>query len=132
MTQAIAARKDAMDIRPDALTSAATQALLRLHLEGMHASSPPGEVFALDLSGLTAADVSVWSAWAGETILGIAALRRIDAETGEVKSMRTHPGSGLAFEPAIALYRKRGFLQDEAFGDYRQTAFSQFCHFALA
>ena len=163
MTPAGAAGRAAMEIRADGLTGRATHALLRLHLEGMHANSPPGEVSALDLSALAAPGVSVWSAWEGETILGIAALRRIDDEAGEVKSMRTHPdhlrkgvaaalldhligearlrglrqlrletGSGPAFEPAVALYRKRGFLPDEAFGDYRQTAFSRFFRLALA
>lgn len=40
------------DIREDDLSGAATQALIALHLQGMHAASPPGTVFALDLSGL--------------------------------------------------------------------------------
>ena len=80
-----------MLIRRDDLSSPETQALLRLHLAGMHANSPPGHVFALDLTGLQAADVTVWSAWSGDAVLGLGALRRLDAETGEVKSMRTHP-----------------------------------------
>ena len=80
-----------MDIREDDLSSAATQGLLRLHLAGMHTNSPPGHVFALDLSGLKAPDVTVWSAWEGNEICGIGALRQLDASSGEVKSMRTHP-----------------------------------------
>ena len=80
-----------MDIREDDLSSAATQSLLRLHLAGMHTNSPPGHVFALDLSGLKAPDVTVWSAWKDNEICGIAALRQLDASSGEVKSMRTHP-----------------------------------------
>src|SRR6202012_1131105 len=80
-----------MQIRQDDLSSPASQALLRLHLAGMHANSPPGHVFALDLSGLKTPDVTVWSAGAGDAVLGIGALRRLDASAGEVKSMRTHP-----------------------------------------
>jgi putative acetyltransferase len=41
------------DIREDDLSGDPTRELLRLHLQGMHANSPPGHVFALDLSGLT-------------------------------------------------------------------------------
>ncbi len=65
-----------MQIREDDLSGAETQALLRLHLEAMHASSPPGHVFALDLLGLRQPDVTVWSVWEGEALLGLGALRR--------------------------------------------------------
>jgi putative acetyltransferase len=151
-----------MEIRNDDLSSAATQDLLRLHLQGMHANTPAGHVFALDLSGLKARNVTVWSAWKGEQICGIAALRQLDAASGEVKSMRTHPdylrqgvgaallehviavarargllrlsletGQGPAFEPALALYRRRGFIDGEAFADYVQSPFNQFLHLTL-
>lgn len=151
-----------MDIRVDDLSSTATQALLRLHLAGMHSNSPPGQVFALDLSGLKAPDVTVWSAWQGEHICGIGALKQFHATSGEIKSMRTHPdylrrgvaaallehiigqarerglrrlsletGSGDAFEPALALYRRRGFVNGEAFSDYQKSDFNQFLHLAI-
>lgn len=80
-----------MKIRTDDLTDPRTQDLLRIHLAGMHANSPPGHVFALDLSGLQRTDVTVWSAWNDEAICGIGALRQLDTTLGEVKSMRTHP-----------------------------------------
>ena len=152
-----------MDIRVDDLLSSAKQALLRLHLAGMHASSPPGHVFALDLSGLTAPDVTVWSAWDGKSITGIGALKQHSRDLGELKSMRTHPdylrkgvgaailehiigeartrglnmlsletGRGPAFEPALALYRNRGFVEGEPFADYERSDFSQFFHLRLA
>lgn len=151
-----------MEIHPDDLSSPATQALLRLHLEGMHSNSPPGSVFALDYSGLKEPDVTVWSAWAGDELCGIGALRQIDAYSAEVKSMRTHPdylrrgvgrallehiiaearrrrvhrlsletGTGPAFEPALALYRQRGFINGGPFGDYTQSEFNQFLHLEL-
>lgn len=151
-----------MDIRLDDLSSLATQSLLRLHLAGMHSHSPPGHVFALDLSGLTTPDVTVWSAWNGDDICGIGALKQFDAISGEIKSMRTHPnylrqgvasallehiieeartrglqrlsletGSGPAFEPALALYRRRGFVNGEVFSDYTQSSFNQFLHLKL-
>jgi putative acetyltransferase len=151
-----------MKIAVDNLASAQTRELLRLHLQGMHATSPPGHVFALDLSGLQAPSVTVWSASIDGHVCGIGALKQLDAMTGEVKSMRTHPehlrrgvasallehiiseararglarlsletGSGPAFEPALALYRKRGFVDGEAFGDYVRSDFNQFLHLGL-
>ncbi|MBO9709076.1 MAG: GNAT family N-acetyltransferase [Caulobacter sp.] len=151
-----------MDIRRDDLTHPSTLALLSLHLAGMHANSPPGTVFALDLSGLKAPDVTVWTAWEGELACGVGALRQLDAENGEVKSMRTHPdhlrkgvaallldtvilaarerkfsrlsletGRGPAFEPALALYRRRGFVDGGRFSDYEDNGFSQFLHLDL-
>jgi len=40
-------------------------------------------------------------------------------------------GSGPAFEPALALYRQRGFVNGAAFGDYILTDFNQCLHLAL-
>lgn len=75
-------------IRVDDASDPATVGLLRAHLDGMHAQTPPESVHALGLADLRNADVTLWSAWAGERIAGVAALRRIDTRSGEVKSMR--------------------------------------------
>jgi len=40
-------------------------------------------------------------------------------------------GSGPDFEPALTLYRKRGFQDGEAFADYAARAFNQFLHLQL-
>jgi putative acetyltransferase len=48
-------------------------------------------------------------------------LRRLSLETG----------SGPAFAPALRLYRKRGFLDGEAFADYVRSNFNQFLHLPL-
>jgi putative acetyltransferase len=40
-------------------------------------------------------------------------------------------GSGPAFDPALALYRKRGFMDGEAFADDCRSNFNQFLHLAL-
>jgi putative acetyltransferase len=80
-----------IEIRTDDLTGEPIRALLALHLAGMHASSPPGTVFALDLSGLQAPGITVWSAWRDSKIAGIGALKRFGDGQAELKSMRTHP-----------------------------------------
>lgn len=149
-------------IRAISVDEPAVLALLRIHLEGMHASSPPGSVYALDTSGLARPDVSFWGAFDGDTLLGFGALKQLSADTGEIKSMRTHPdhlrkgvaaallahildtarsrgyrrlsletGSGDAFEPALALYRRAGFANGDAFGDYVASEFNQFLHLTL-
>jgi putative acetyltransferase len=150
------------EIREDDLSGSATRELVRLHLEGMHAHSPPGSVFALDFAGLTAANMTVWTVWHGDAIAGIGALKDLGDRSGELKSMRTHPdfvrrgvasallehiigaarsrgivrlsletGSGPYFEPALSLYRRRGFVDGEAFADYQRSAFNQFLHLTL-
>jgi putative acetyltransferase len=47
--------------------------------------------------------------------------RRLSLETG----------SGAAFAPALALSRRRGFVDGEAFADYGQSDFNQFLHLDL-
>lgn len=151
-----------IDVREDDLSGEPVRALLAAHLAGMFASSPPDSVFALDLSGLQTPDVTVWSAWTGDRIAGVGALRMLPDGNGEVKSMRTdanflrrgvgaaileqiiasaserganrlslETGSGPAFEPALALYRRYGFTNGAAFGDYCQSDFNQFLHRTL-
>lgn len=80
-----------MDIRRDDLSDPQSRALLRLHQQGMLAGTPAEHAYVLDLDSLLRPDIAVWSAWRDGRILGIAALRRLDAESAEVKSMRTHP-----------------------------------------
>lgn len=151
-----------LTLHEDDLSGESTRSLLAYHLQQMHANSPAGSVFALDLSGLQAPGVTVWTAWRGDQIVAVGALKELGDASGELKSMRTHPdhirqgaaatmlehiiavakerglkrlsletGSGPAFEPALALYRKRGFMEGEAFGDYERSTFNQFFHLTL-
>jgi putative acetyltransferase len=75
----------------DDLSGEPTRALIALHLAGMHSASPPGTVFALDLSGLQVPEVTVWSVWREDAVAGIGALKMLGEGAAEVKSMRTHP-----------------------------------------
>ena len=150
------------DIRLGDFSDPRVQALLARHLEGMHANSPAGHVFALDWSGLQKPEITFYVMWAGDEVLGCGALKALDSSHGEVKSMRTadahlrkgvgaailehiisearargyrrlslETGSGPGFEPALALYRKRGFTNGAAFGDYTASDFNQFLHLEL-
>ncbi len=53
------------------------------------------------------------------------------AEAQGLSVLSLETGSGPAFEPALALYRKRGFVNGEAFGGYTLTDFNQCLHLAL-
>lgn len=78
-----------MRIVPEDLTAPAVRDLIAEHLDEMHATSPAESVHALPLAALESPDVTVWSAWDGDEVLGCGALKELDAEHGEIKSMRT-------------------------------------------
>jgi putative acetyltransferase len=63
--------------------------LLNIHLTSARAETAPGSDHALDLAGLQSPDISFWTIWDDETLLGVGALRRLSADHGEVKSMHT-------------------------------------------
>ena len=63
--------------------------LLHLHLTSARAETAPGSAHALDLTGLQSPDISFWTIWDDETLLGVGAMKRLSADHGEVKSMYT-------------------------------------------
>ena len=103
-----------MQIMEGRLDDPRVVALLHVHLSRARAETAPGSAHALDLSGLRAPEVSFWSAWEGEELLGVGALKRLDAEHGEVKSMHTAEaarGRGVAsalLREILAAGRRRG------------------------
>jgi putative acetyltransferase len=78
-----------LSIRVDDVRGAAVLELLREHLAMAAANSPPGSVHALDADGLRRPDVTFWSAWRGAQLAGVGALKELDPQHGELKSMRT-------------------------------------------
>ncbi|WP_288411560.1 GNAT family N-acetyltransferase [uncultured Sphingomonas sp.] len=88
-----------MIVRSGGLDHPATARLLAAHLADMHASSPPGSVYALDLSALATPDIAFYTVWDGDMLLGCGAFRTLGDGTAEVKPMRTLPaarGRGVA------------------------------------
>jgi putative acetyltransferase len=63
--------------------------LLHTHLTSARAETAPGSAHALDLTGLQSPDISFWTIWDDETLLGVGALKRLSADHGEIKSMYT-------------------------------------------
>jgi putative acetyltransferase len=78
-----------MHIRVDDLTGPEIAALLEEHLDAMRSISPPHSVHALDLDRLRRPEITFWTVWDDGALLGCGALKEIDRETAEIKSMRT-------------------------------------------
>lgn len=101
----------------DDLRGPAIAALLREHLAHMHEVTPAQSVHALDLDALRAPDITFWSVWIGDELVGCGALREIDPRHGEVKSMRTveaHRGKGVGaamLEHLLAEATRRGYAR---------------------
>jgi putative acetyltransferase len=91
--------------------------LLEEHLSDMRAWSPPESVHALDLEKLRRPEISFWTLWDGESLLGCGALKDLGQREGEIKSMRTanvHRGQGVGSEMLthiIAQARERGIAR---------------------
>ena len=102
-----------MLIREDGLRGLEIMSLLGLHLDFMAGDAPPESNHALDLDGLRAPDITFWSGWDEDSLLGCGALKELNPRHGEIKSMHTleaHRGKGIAafvLEHILAVARKR-------------------------
>jgi putative acetyltransferase len=104
-----------MDIRIDDLTGSEVIALVRQHLHHMTLNSPPESIHALDLEQLRGPEITFWSAWEGNQLLGCGALMELTSIHGEIKSMRTsqeHLRKGVAkrlLQQIIEEAKRRGY-----------------------
>ena len=104
-----------MRIEIDDLSRPQVLALLNEHLTNMYELSPPENVFALDVGKLRAPDITFWTVWDSEVLLGCGALKELSATHGEVKSMRTpkalrRKGAGRAvLAHIIEVAKQRGY-----------------------
>jgi putative acetyltransferase len=104
-----------VQIRIDDLSDSSIAGLLEEHLTDMRRISPPESVHALDLERLRRPEIKFWSVWAENDLAGCGALKRLDAEHAEIKSMRTsnaYRGKGigkLILEHIIDEARRDGY-----------------------
>ena len=98
--------------RPD------VQELLAHHVAAMHAHSPPEACHVLPGSALAHSSITFLTARKeGGRLLGIGALKQLDARSGEIKSMRTAQdslGRGVGrtlLQAVVQEARKRGYRQ---------------------
>ncbi len=89
--------------------------LLGRHLAYARATTLPHEVYALDVDALADPSVTFFSFRAGGELLGVAALKQLSADHGEIKSMHTAEaarGQGIGrrlVEHLLAVARERGY-----------------------
>lgn len=95
-----------MEIVTDDLRGPEIAALLQSHLELMRSQSPACSVHALDLDALRTPQITFWSAWLDGDLLGCVALKTLNSDHGEIKSMHTAKaarGRGIAAKMLIHL-----------------------------
>lgn len=78
-----------MDVRRGDLSDERVIALLRYHFDKCHEVTPSGSAHVFDASRLAEPEIDFWAAWEGEMLLGVGAMKSLDLEHGEVKSMHT-------------------------------------------
>ena len=64
--------------------------LLTKHFIELRAASPEGSAHVLDIPGLKVPSIKFWSLWDNEKLLGGGAVKFLDKEHGEFKSIRIH------------------------------------------
>ena len=64
--------------------------LLTKHFIELRAASPKGSAHVLDIPGLKIISIKFWSLWQEKQLLGCGALKFLDNNHGEFKSIRVH------------------------------------------
>ncbi len=64
--------------------------LLTKHFIELRAASPEGSAHVLDIPGLKVPSIKFWSLWENEKLVGCGALKFLDENHGEFKSIRIH------------------------------------------
>jgi len=104
-----------MEIRNDDLSDERIALFLDEHIEEMKSISPPESKHALDIENLKMPDITFWSIWMDEDLVGCGALKELDSSHAEIKSMRIsskHRGNQLAsklLDHILAVAISRGY-----------------------
>ena len=64
--------------------------LLKKHFIELRAASPEGSAHVLDILGLKVPSIKFWSLWENDQLMGCGALKFLDENHGEFKSIRIH------------------------------------------
>ena len=64
--------------------------LLTKHFIELRAASPEGSAHVLDIPGLKVSSIKFWSLWKNDKLLGCGALKFLNDDHGEFKSIRVH------------------------------------------
>jgi len=80
-----------MKFKVDDLSGMEVTELIGGHLQDMELHSPPESIHALGLQELKKPEITFWSAWEQDELVGCGALKELDSSHGEIKSMKTSP-----------------------------------------
>jgi putative acetyltransferase len=64
--------------------------LLKKHFIELRAASPEGSAHVLDINGLKVPSIKFWSLWENDKLMGCGALKFLENNHGEFKSIRVH------------------------------------------
>ena len=64
--------------------------LLKKHFVELRAASPEGSTHVLNIAGLKVPSIKFWSLWENDQLMGCGALKFLDKNHGEFKSIRVH------------------------------------------
>ena len=64
--------------------------LLTKHFKELKAASPEGSAHVLDIPGLKISSIKFWSLWKNKKLFGCGALKFLNKDHGEFKSIRIH------------------------------------------
>jgi putative acetyltransferase len=64
--------------------------LLKKHFKELRAASPEGSAHVLDIPGLMIPSIKFWSLWEESQLMGCGALKFLEKNHGEFKSIRIH------------------------------------------
>lgn len=78
-----------MNIKIDDLSGSEIQVLLQEHLDSMAEQSPAESMHALDIDGLRQPDITFWTVWDNNQLAGCGAIKELNEQHAEIKSMRT-------------------------------------------
>jgi putative acetyltransferase len=101
----------------DDLSGPAIAEFLEEHVRQMRSITPLESKYALDLDGLRQPEITFWSVLDGDILVGCGAIKRLDADHAELKSMRTAPRrqrggiASLLLEHILAEARRMGFAR---------------------
>jgi len=88
-----------MEIKIDDLCGSEIAEFLEEHIREMKSVSPPESKHALDLEGLRKPEITFWTVWDEGGLIACGAIKKLDANHAEIKSMRTcvsYRGKGVA------------------------------------
>ncbi len=106
-----------MKIVVDDLSGPEIAEFLDEHVQEMRTLTPLESKHALDLDGLRKPEITFWSVMDGDTLVGCGAIKMLDPDHAELKSMRTAPTrkrSGIAsllLDHIITEARRLGFAR---------------------